>query len=345
MKKKLMVALLTACLTASMMGCGNTSGSSTESPVETAESETPAEDGSNTSEEKGLAALSNMTMEAEYFSELDTGFQENFGAAGFEVKTASAEFSPSDQLAQIENYITDGAKVLFVLPVEAGGVADSLKRAREAGVVVITQNPDVDPDAYDMLLSSDEVEIGRLTAKEASDWIDATYPDAEDGTIDTIIITWPTGDASIQRDDGIRTITDNPKVHLCEDYVLGASDSVAKVAEFIDMAILQYPDLKCIICHDSSFNLIADDALLKNANVDPAKVGIFGSGSSQSVYQSILKSANNESMVRGCVSMGDMGLLAYKAYEAVINGEVPENKTMLTDMEIVTIDNVEEYIK
>ena len=66
-------------------------------------------------------------------------------------------------------------------------------------------------DAYDSVTVADQYQIGEAIAQNASDWVDATFPDAEDGSIDAVIIKLPTDAENIKRDEGMDTIANNPR--------------------------------------------------------------------------------------------------------------------------------------
>jgi putative multiple sugar transport system substrate-binding protein len=66
-----------------------------------------------------------------------------FTALGYETDLQYAEDDIPNQLAQIENMVTKGAKVLVIAAIDGTTLSDVLKKAHEAGAKVI---------AYDRLI-------------------------------------------------------------------------------------------------------------------------------------------------------------------------------------------------
>lgn len=71
----------------------------------------------------------------------------SFEALGYATDLQFADNDIPNQLAQIENMVTKGADVLVIAAIDGSTLSDVLKRAREAGVLVV---------AYDRLISKTE---------------------------------------------------------------------------------------------------------------------------------------------------------------------------------------------
>jgi putative multiple sugar transport system substrate-binding protein len=98
-------------------------------------------------EGKGLVGISMPTKSSTRWISDGESMVKEFTALGYEVDLQYAEDDIPNQLAQIENMVTKGAKVLIIAAIDGTTLGDILKKAREAGAKVI---------AYDRLISKTE---------------------------------------------------------------------------------------------------------------------------------------------------------------------------------------------
>ncbi|BDD84110.1 sugar ABC transporter substrate-binding protein [Tsukamurella pulmonis] len=78
------------------------------------------------------------------------------------------------QVAAIENLVSQGAKGILITPNSSTGILAAIKKARDAGVVVIALDTATDPaDAVDATFATDNKEAGRLQGA----WVKATLAD------------------------------------------------------------------------------------------------------------------------------------------------------------------------
>lgn len=119
------------------------------------------------------------------------GFQDAFkGAYGkdFDVQVASADGNPNTQATQVENFTAMKVKFMFVMPVESTSLVPKLIAARQAGVIVLVAGGDPgNADAYDSVMMMNQFLSGMYEAYMAKQWVDRTYPDAADGSVETAI--------------------------------------------------------------------------------------------------------------------------------------------------------------
>ena len=225
-----------------------------------------------------------------------------------------------------------------------GSLQDACIKARKAGTAIITFVDFKDKEAYDVLIGIDEKKLGEACANVTSEWVDKTFASAADGSVDTILVTAPTNEVAKLRIDGLKTIADNKKVKVVQNYELGSSDTPDRVQEFIEMALSQHPNFKTIICQDASFAIAANEVLAKTKGIDKSKIGIFAIGTSEFTLQAIKASATNDSMIRGLINLEDVAESAMKAWQAIQDKKVPESKFIAGSYFKVTVDNVDKYL-
>jgi ABC-type sugar transport system substrate-binding protein len=150
-----------------------------------------------------LPALDNPLMLA-----FQSAFTETFGA-DYDVQVASAEGNAITQATQVENYTAMGAQFMFVMAVEASSLVPSMIAAREAGVTILTAGGDPgDPDAYDAVMMMNQFFSGEYAALMAKQWVDATYPDAAPGSIETAIFVSTLNPPAVERSAGLQMISE-----------------------------------------------------------------------------------------------------------------------------------------
>jgi putative multiple sugar transport system substrate-binding protein len=98
-------------------------------------------------EGKGLVGISMPTKSSTRWISDGESMVKEFQAKGYETDLQFAEDDIPNQLAQIENMVTKGAKVLIVAAIDGTTLSDILKKAHEAGAKVI---------AYDRLIRQSE---------------------------------------------------------------------------------------------------------------------------------------------------------------------------------------------
>jgi ABC-type sugar transport system substrate-binding protein len=150
-----------------------------------------------------LPALDNPLMLA-----FQGAFTETFGA-DYDVQVASADGNANTQATQVENYTAMNTKFMFIMAVEASSLIEKMKAAREAGVIVMVAGGDPgDPDAYDTVMMMNQFFSGEYAALMAKQWVDATYPDAEPGSLETVIFESTLNPPAVERSNGLKMISE-----------------------------------------------------------------------------------------------------------------------------------------
>jgi len=81
--------------------------------------------------------------------------------------------------------------------------------AREAGVTILTAGGDPgDPEAYDAVMMMNQFFSGAYAALMARQWVDATYPDAAPGSIETVIFESTLNPPAVERTAGLHMISE-----------------------------------------------------------------------------------------------------------------------------------------
>lgn len=84
---------------------------------------------------------------------------------GAVVITMSSDYDPPTQISQIENMISQGIKVLVVVPSDSTLIAPAIEAAHAAGIKVIAYDRMINDKDVDMYVSFDNVKVGALEAQ------------------------------------------------------------------------------------------------------------------------------------------------------------------------------------
>lgn len=141
MLKKLLIGFLMVALVFALAACG---GNNEENPGANA----GAKDNAGASSgDKGLAGVSMPTKSSERWVSDGASMVKEFEALGYEVDLQYAEDVIENQVAQIENMITKGVKILVIAPIDGESLTDVLEKANAEDIKVIS---------YDRLIKGTE---------------------------------------------------------------------------------------------------------------------------------------------------------------------------------------------
>jgi len=168
-----------------------------------------------------LPALDNPLMLA-----LRDAFVNTFGEE-YDVQVASADGNPNTQATQIENYTAMKAKMLFVMAVEASSLLPKLEAARDAGVKVMVVGGEPGESGRDAVMKIDQFLSGEYAALLAKRWVEETYPDAADGSIETAVLLSSLNPEAIDRSNGLLMISEPYLKNTLGEYIDAAGTPIS----------------------------------------------------------------------------------------------------------------------
>lgn len=362
--KKLIAFFLAGMMVLSAVGCGNSPN--TQSIQSESETKASAADSANATETAATSAkgegtdgrptvgsgkigVSTITLGQEFFSDLDTKIHNRLEAEGYEVITVSCEANSATQISDLENLITMGCEAIFFFAIDPDALVDVCKKGREAGIKMYGMACTMDDrDAYDKIINTDQYSAGLGAAELAAAWIDKTFPDAEDGSIEVAVIGMTGTVDGNNRTEGEKKITElTKKAKLAEYYELtGAPDANIKSQEYAEMMQSQIPDLKCIISYSCDASLGTNEVFMRDTNLNSDEFAIFGVDTSGVIYKEIQDSTTNDSLIRGTISLGDD--LSLDVWECLIDADLEymdDKGYVCKPVTKITTENIGDYIK
>jgi fructose transport system substrate-binding protein len=105
-----------------------------------------------------------------FFVKMKEGASEAAKAKGAKLMSAAGKFDGDNasQVTAIENMVSGGAKAILITPSDTKAIVPAIKKARDAGVLVIALDTPTDPQsATDALFATDNFKAGVLIGKYA----------------------------------------------------------------------------------------------------------------------------------------------------------------------------------
>ena len=166
--KKLLASLLAVSMVLALASCGskpqepsNNGGTSTPNSNSSATTSTPpaGNDSEKTVKGKTVAFIPKLTGNA-FFEVANTGAQEYAKDWGMTVDyIGSPNATAADQVSVINDAVAKGVDAICISTVDAAGVADALKAAQDAGIVVCTWDSDAAVSDRALMVSQGTPEV------------------------------------------------------------------------------------------------------------------------------------------------------------------------------------------
>jgi fructose transport system substrate-binding protein len=127
--------------------------------------------GGDSSKKEVTIGLITKTESNPFFVKMKEGAQAQAKKDNVKLLTAfgKEDTDNASQVTALENMTTQGAKVILDTPADSKAVVPAVKKARDAGVIVIALDSPTDPqDAVDALFATDNVKAGELIGQYAA---------------------------------------------------------------------------------------------------------------------------------------------------------------------------------
>src|ERR1700728_1799141 len=112
-----------------------------------------------------IVGLVTKTNTNPFFVKMKEGFEAKAKELGLTPQAYAGKFDGDNdgQVAAIEQLIAAGAKGILLVPSDSTAIVPTVKKARDAGIIVITLDTPLDPvDAADALFATDNFKAGEL---------------------------------------------------------------------------------------------------------------------------------------------------------------------------------------
>jgi len=267
-----------------------------------------------------------------------TSVTEKFKADGVVVNVYGAdEGGLSQQFDQIENCISMKSDFMYVMAAgEIDPLVPAIEEAKKAGITVMGVPP-AKLAPFDSIMHTSQYEDGQKVAKMACDFIEAAYPDAADGSVETAIIGAPSSNVGMfERHRGYQTFTEIcPKAKVVMDTDI-SGDSIPIGQAAAENALTSNPNIKVFIAQSTAHAQGIANAIKALPNVDLAKYGVFAGDMDPSMIPTVTSCADP---YKGFVAIGGTSLdqATYDQVKKMLQGV--EHPNIINDvLEPITCD-------
>lgn len=174
MKKRLIAAVLTGCMAATMFaGCGSdpTANKAAEKE-ETAAASEGAEDAAPAGEGSGKVGIAMPTQSLERWNRDGAYLDEQFKAAGYETVLTYSDNKAEQQVNDIQNMIAEQVDILIVAAIDGEALNTALNEAADAGIPIISYDRLIKNDGVSYYVSFDNYTVGTLQGQFVIDTLD-----------------------------------------------------------------------------------------------------------------------------------------------------------------------------
>ena len=283
----------------------------------------------------------------DFFDMLANTYIETMKAAGWNAEYTSGNFDPPTQIAACENYIAMGVDVLVVWSVAPEAMTSVLNQAKEKGIKVIAF---VAPtEVYDVVMVSEDAAMADYCAKLAAKWVDETYANAADGSLDVAVFTSRAAETGVIQGDVLLKMADYSK-KIGEVIEVSCPDENPSTGlEKMENLYTTNPEIKLFLSpHNGLAQGIANFFTGINSPVtDYSDMGIFCINGDTAVYDMIKASTEGKNPLRGTVMTGSVQDTANELRDMVLgitDGTVKEGHVQKAGTLFVYADTIDEFL-
>jgi ribose transport system substrate-binding protein len=246
-----------------------------------------------------------------------------------QVNTASADYDLNKQFTQIDNFIASGVDMILVNAADPNAIASAIKRAQASGIVVVAV--DVAAAGADATVQTNNVQAGEIACQYIADKLGA-----EGGKV--IIQNGPQVGAVVDRVNGCKEVLGkNSNIEILSD------DQDGKGSREGGLTIMQghltrFPEVDAVFTINDPQAVGSDLAAKQLSRSEFFITSVDGAPDIETALK-------GSTLVEASASQ-DPYKIAQTAVEVgykIMNGEVPDETTILLPSELITRDNVADY--
>jgi len=244
------------------------------------------------------------------------------------VLVASADNDLNKQFQQIDDFIAAGAQIIVLNAADSAGIAPAVRRAKEAGVIVIASDVTAE-GGVDATMTSNNYQAGYIVAKYIAERLN--------GKGNVVAIVGDPVSASLDRKKGFDdAMSEYPNIKVLSDTQNGKGRRELSMVLMSDL-LTAFPDIDAVWGVNDPTALGAELAI-KQARRDDEMFVVGVDGSPDAV-----QSMKQPDSIFAATAAQDPWYMAYHAVEVgwkIMNGNPPEQKTELIPVQLITREDV-----
>lgn len=321
-------------MTFGMLGCGGNQSSDKDSKTteQTGQKETE-NSGDDKSSDKLNIAYFGPHQDNEYQISLREAVEAAGEEQGVNIKVYIADNDPAKQVDQIEQALTEGVDGIVIDPTSNEGIKTAVLAAKEAGVPFVTIHESVSNQEDCTAFVGSDLETG---GKLKMEQVMKDFPDGGKFAV----LYGPLGHtAQIQITDGYKKALEGQEDKY--EYVFegegnwNAEDALDLASNWLSTG----KQIDAFICNNDGMAIGALQAVKSAGKSD--EILIYGLDAQQDVLQEVKNGTIRATIFNDYFNEAYVGL---ETCIKAINGETVEPSIMISPI-VVTIDNVDEYLK
>lgn len=252
----------------------------------------------------------------------------DIGGEDVKVLIASADNDLNKQFQQIDDFIAAGAQIIVLNAADSAGIAPAVRRAKEAGVIVIASDVTAE-GGVDATMTSDNYQAGYIVAKYIAERLN--------GKGNVVAITGDPVSATLDRKKGFDdAMSEYPNINVLSDTQNGKGRRELSMVLMSDL-LTAFPNIDAVWGVNDPTALGAELAI-KQARRENEMFVVGVDGSPDAV-----QSMKQPDSIFAATAAQDPWYMAYHAVEVgweIMNGNPPEQKTELIPVQLITREDV-----
>ena len=247
---------------------------------------------------------------------------------GVQVTAVSADYDLSKQYSQIDNFIASGADIILVNAADPDAIEPAVRRAQEAGVVVVAV--DVAAKGADATVTTNNVEAGQKACQYIADKLN--------GEGKVVIMNGPPVSAVVERVDGCKEVLgQHPGIEILSDTQNGKGSREGGLEVMIGL-LTAFDEIDAVFTINDPQAIGADLAAKQLGRTDFFITSVDGAPDIEGALKS-------DTLIEASAAQDPrrMAEMAVEVGHKILQGETPEEDTILIPAELITRDNVDQY--
>lgn len=250
------------------------------------------------------------------------------GGDDVQVTAVSADYDLAKQFSQIDNFIASGVDMIVVNAADPAAIEPAIKRAQEAGIVVVAV--DVSAAGADATVQTNNVEAGQKACEYIAEKLN--------GEGKVVIMNGPPVSAVIDRVNGCKEVLGQyPGIEILSDSQNGKGSREGGLEVMIGL-LTANPELDGVFTINDPQAIGADLAAKQLGRTDLFITSVDGA-------PDIEQALKSETLIEASSAQDPykMAQMAVEVGYQIMQGNKPEQDTILIPSDLITRDNVDEY--
>lgn len=251
------------------------------------------------------------------------------GGEDVKVTVVSADYDLGKQVGQIDNFISAGVDMILLNAAHPEGIFPAVMRAKEANIPVV--GVDVAAEGADAVIMSDNVQAGEQACQFIADKLD--------GKGNVVIVNGPPVSAVIDRVNGCKSVLEkHPDIKILSD-TQNCQGSREGGLDAMTNLLTAYPQIDAVFTINDPCAIGADLAAKQAQRTDFFITSVDGAPEAALA----LKDEGSLLLATAAQDPLQMATKGIEIGHQIMQGNPPEESTILIPVELITRDNVDEY--